>query len=201
MSTVTHDVPRRRVAVRAGRALVDLVLLVVTLAGVAYVVPWALGYDRYVITGGSMSGTFEKGSLVLEKEVPVDELAVGDVITYQPPADSGVTTLVTHRISSVSTTEDGVRQFVTKGDANPDPDPWKFSLTDSTQPVVEHAVPYVGYALIAMADREVRMFAVGGPAVLIALGAMVQLVRGLREPGAKPSTTSPAAEAPAPAQA
>ncbi|WP_019144599.1 signal peptidase I [Aeromicrobium massiliense] len=188
MSTVTHDVPRRRVAVRVGRALVDLVLLVVTLAGVAYVVPWALGYDRYVITGGSMSGTFEKGSLVLEQEVPVDDLEVGDVITYQPPADTGVSTLVTHRISSVSTTEDGVRQFVTKGDANPDPDPWKFSLTDGTQPVVQHAVPYVGFALIAMADREVRMFAVGGPAALIALGAMVQLVRGLREPRTKAPT-------------
>lgn len=187
MSTVTHDVPRRRVAVRAGRALVDLVLVVVTLAGVAYVVPWALGYDRYVITGGSMSGTFEKGSLVLEEKVPVEDLAVGDVITYQPPADSGVATLVTHRISATSTTEDGVREFVTKGDANPKPDPWTFSLTEDTQPVVRHAVPYVGYALIAMADREVRMIAVGVPASFIALGAMVQLVRGLREPAERPA--------------
>lgn len=182
MSTSTADAPRRHVVVRAGHVLLDLVLALVVLAGVAYVVPWTLGYDRYVITGGSMSGTFEVGALVLEKQVPVDELAVGDVITYQPPADSGVTELVTHRISAISTTEDGVREFVTKGDANAEPDPWKFRLTEQTQPVVEHAVPYVGYALIALADREVRMFAIGVPATIIALGAMVQLVRGLREP-------------------
>ena len=193
MSNHATVAPLRATAVRTGRLLVDLVLLVVTLAGVAYVLPWALGYDRYVITGGSMSGTFEKGSLVLEKQVPVDELAVGDVITYQPPADTGVSTLVTHRISAISTTEDGTRQLVTKGDANPDPDPWTFSLTEPTQPVVQHAVPYVGYALIALADREVRMIAVGGPAALIALGAMVQLVRGLREPrGRTPTASAPA---------
>ncbi len=188
MSTVAHDVPRRRVAVRLGRALVDVVLLLVTLAGVVYVAPWLLGYDRYVITGGSMSGTFEKGSLVIEEQVPVADLQVGDVITYQPPADSGVPHLVTHRISAVSTTEDGTREFVTKGDANPDPDPWKFSLTEQTQPVVRHAVPYVGWVLIAMADRETRMVAVGAPAAVIALGALVQLVRGIREPaGTKPA--------------
>lgn len=182
MSTTTADAPRRHLVARVGNVLLDLVLVLVVLAGVAYVVPWALGYDRYVITGGSMSGTFEIGALVLEKQVPVDELAVGDVITYQPPADSGVTNLVTHRISAISTTEDGVREFVTKGDANAEPDPWTFSLTEETQPVVEHAVPYVGYALMALADREVRMFAIGVPAAIIALGAMVQLVKGLREP-------------------
>ena len=64
-------------------------------------VPGVLGFDRYVITGGSMSGTFERGALVFERQVPVADLRVGDVITYLPPADSGVTELVTHRISSI----------------------------------------------------------------------------------------------------
>ena len=172
---------------------VNVLLVAVTVVAAAYLVPTLIGYERYVITGGSMSGTFEKGSIAFEKPVEVSELAVGDVITYQPPADTGVSTLVTHRISAISTTEDGTRQLVTKGDANPDPDPWTFSLTEPTQPVVQHAVPYVGYALIALADREVRMIAVGGPAALIALGAMVQLVRGLREPrGRTPTASAPA---------
>ena len=69
-------------------------------------VPGVLGFDRYVITGGSMSGTFERGALVFERQVPVADLRVGDVITYLPPADSGVTELVTHRISSIEPSPD-----------------------------------------------------------------------------------------------
>ena len=90
----------------------------------AYVVPGLLGYERYVITGGSMSGTFESGSVVFEKPVPVKDLVVGDVITYLPPPDSGVSTLVTHRIIEIAPGKDAATVFQTQGDANPDPDPW-----------------------------------------------------------------------------
>lgn len=171
---------RRSVPARIGSGLVNLALVLATLAGLAYLAPTVMGYERYVITGGSMSGTFEKGSIAFEKPVDVQDLQVGDIITYQPPADSGVTHLVTHRIHKISTTDEGVRQYETKGDANPDPDPWKFQLTADTQPVVEHTVPLVGYVFVALADREIRMFAIGIPAALVALGAIVELVRGLR---------------------
>src|SRR5690606_16815688 len=74
-------------AKRVGSGLTSLLLLAVTLASFAYIAPSFFGYERYVITGGSMSGTFEKGSIAFEKPVPVEDLAVGDVITYMPPAD------------------------------------------------------------------------------------------------------------------
>jgi signal peptidase I len=45
-----------------------------------------------------MSGTYDRGSLVLDEVVPVADLKVGDVITYHPPA-GGRMGLITHRIA------------------------------------------------------------------------------------------------------
>jgi signal peptidase len=175
----SHLRPRRSIAARIGSAIVNIVVLAVTLAGVGYLAPSLLGYERYVITGGSMSGTFEKGSIAFEKRTPVEDVKVGDVITYLPPADSGVTHLVTHRIISDKILENGQRQLRTQGDANPDPDPWKFSLVEGTQPVVKATVPHLGWVFVAMADREIRMLVVGIPAVLIALMSLLELVKGV----------------------
>ncbi|MEH3032667.1 MAG: signal peptidase I [Aeromicrobium erythreum] len=170
----------RHLVRRLGNATVNLLLVVATLAGLAYLAPSLFGYERYVITGGSMTGTIDKGSVVFEKKVPVEDLRVGDVITYQPPADSGVSTLVTHRIIGIKQLESGATQYRTQGDANPDPDPWKFQLVDGVQPVVEHHVPHIGWIFIGLADREVRMVAIGVPAGLIALLSLVEIVRVLR---------------------
>ena len=175
---------RRPSAARAARrvtsAVGTLALVVVSLAALAFVLPSALGFQRYVITGGSMTGTYDKGSVVFEREVPAADLEVGDVITYQPPAASGVTTLVTHRVIAITHDEQGRQVLHTQGDANPDPDPWRFSLTSEQQPVVAFSVPYVGHALIALADRDTRMLMIGLPAGLVALLSLGQLVAALR---------------------
>jgi signal peptidase len=169
-----------RIARRAGGHVMSLALVLLTLAAIGYIAPTFLGYERYVLTGGSMTGSYDKGSIVFERPVPVEELEVGDVITYQPPADAGTTDLVTHRITKIGYDEAGTMVLRTQGDANPDPDPWRFSLLDAEQPVVEHSVPYAGYALIALADRQIRMLVIGVPAALIALLSLSQLLAALR---------------------
>jgi signal peptidase len=165
---------------RLGTHLATLGLVMVTLLAVAFVLPSLLGYERYVITGKSMTGTYDKGSVVFEHTVPAADLQVGDVITYLPPASSGVRNLVTHRIVSIGHDDLGRRVLRTKGDHNPDPDPWRFSLTSSQQPVVAYSVPYAGFAIIALADRHTRMLVVGLPAALVALASLVQLAKALR---------------------
>jgi signal peptidase len=180
MSRTPSRTAPRSLGARLFGIVTNLVLAAVTLAAVGYLAPSLLGYDRYVITGGSMSGTFEKGSVAFERQVPVEDLAVGDVITYLPPPDSGVTNLVTHRIVSVRTKADGARVFHTQGDANADPDPWKFTLTEGSQPTVQFTVPQVGFVLIALADRHTRMLVIGIPAALIALLSLVELAGALR---------------------
>ena len=169
----------RGVVAWVGRWVVNLGLAAVVLVAVGFIVPGLLGFERYVITGGSMSGTFERGSVAFERLTPVEDLVVGDVITYQPPAESGLSSLVTHRIIAVRETRDGGRLFHTQGDANPDPDPWVFRLPAGTQPEVAFTVPWVGQGFIAIADREVRMLLVGVPAGLVCLVSLVELVRML----------------------
>jgi signal peptidase I len=187
----------RSVAARLTQWTINVLLVAVTLVSAAYLVPTLIGYERYVITGGSMSGTFEKGSIAFEKPVDVSELAVGDVITYLPPPDSGVGTLVTHRIVGAGRSDTGARVFRTQGDANADRDPWKFTLDEGTQPTVQFTVPLVGYALIALADRETRMLVIGLPAALIALLAMVELAGAVRKDGPSDAAVPPAVALPA----
>ena len=164
---------------RLATIVTNVVLILVTLACTAYLLPSALGYERYVITGGSMTGSIAKGSIAFEKRVPVEDLQVGDVITYLPPAASGVPNLVTHRIVEVGADEQGATRFRTKGDANPAVDPWTFSLVATEQPVVQFSVPKLGYMFIALADRQTRILVIGVPAALIALMALVELVKNV----------------------
>jgi signal peptidase len=167
-------------ATRLPRFLGNAVIALVILGSVAFMVPSLLGYERYVITGGSMSGTFEIGSVVFEEPVPVEDLRVGDVITYMPPPEAGIDNLVTHRIHRIRASAEGNTVYRTKGDANADVDPWTFRLASDRQPRLSFVVPAVGHVFIALADRSTRILVIGLPAALIALASLVQLIRALR---------------------
>jgi signal peptidase len=182
MATATATGPLRRAATWSG----NLVVLALIAGLAAWIAPSLFGYSRYVITGPSMTGSHDKGSVVFEKPVAVDQLQVGDVITYLPPPDSGVPNLVTHRIAKMEPAEGGGTVITTKGDANASPDPWQFKLVDDVQPVVRFGVPHAGWLFIALAHREVRMLAIGVPAVLIALAALLDLVRAVRDSRRRP---------------
>jgi signal peptidase len=139
--------------------------------------PVAFGYQRYVIVSGSMTGTYDQGSIVFDKTVPTSDLKVGDVITYSPPASSGETGLITHRIYSISDHgKDGVA-YRTKGDANPQPDPWRFQLDQPTQAKVAFAIPYLGYGIAALSLLPIRMIIIGLPALLIAFALIARMWR------------------------
>ncbi|MDO9496531.1 MAG: signal peptidase I [Nocardioides sp.] len=176
---------RRRSRVLLGR-LVTAFSVVTTLLAVAFILPTALGLQRFVITGSSMQGTIDLGSVVFAEVVPTTDLEVGDVITYQPPPDSGIDTLVTHRIVSI---EGGV--FRTKGDNVPQVDPWTFLIAQPTQARVVFDVPYVGRLFIWLADRDTRQLFVGGPAALIALISVGQIITVLANRSrSRPETTA-----------
>jgi signal peptidase I len=142
-------------------------VLCIALAAIL-LIPAALGYQRYVIVSGSMTGTYDRGSIVFDREVPVTDLKVGDSITYQPPPDASPEELLTHRIVWIGQDEQGVETFRTKGDANETADPWTFTLDKPTQAKVAFSVPYIGYLLAALSIPIVRMLAIGIPAVLVA---------------------------------
>jgi signal peptidase len=147
-------------------------LVAALLLGALMLVPPLAGYERYVITGGSMTGSIDRGSIVYARPVPVADLRVGDVITYSPPAGAGPAGKVTHRIVWTGRGASGARAFRTKGDANRSADPWRFELRRSTQARVVAHVPYAGYAIAALAVRWVRVLVIGVPAALVAVAVV-----------------------------
>jgi signal peptidase len=161
----------------------------------AMLLPAAFGYQRYVITGGSMQGTYDRGSIVFDKPVPVSDLKVGDVVTYTPPASTGVHGLITHRIISVTNHGKGGPSYRTKGDANPEADPWKFQLDQPTQARVAFAIPYVGFGIAALSMLPVRMLIIGVPALLIAFALIMRLWRQTGEEARELAETMAAQQA------
>lgn len=162
---------------------VSTTLLVVSIAVAALmVVPSLLGFQRYVIISGSMDPTIPTGSIVYDEVVPVDDLEVGDIITFVPPPEYGIDDPVTHRIYSITIGEEGSsaegqRVFRTKGDANPDADPWHMVLDEGEQARVEHIVPYLGYIYMALSNGWVQLLLIGLPALGIAIFVGVALWR------------------------
>jgi len=180
---------------RLGRVICALAVAAGFFLGALLIAPGLLGWERYVIVSGSMTGTYDRGSLVFDEVVPVKSLKVGDVITYKPPRGAGPEGLVTHRISSIGKDpKNGARVFRTKGDANKSADPWTFVLPDKRQARVVAGIPHVGFALAALAQRQFRMLIVGVPAALIALIVLAGVWREAgREADAKAADAAVAA--------
>jgi signal peptidase I len=175
----------RRRARRAGRLASGAALVATGAIAMLALAPAAIGLQRYVIVSGSMTGTYDRGTLVLDDVVPVASLRVGDVITYRPPPASGIRHLVTHRLVQVAHDRMGGIVFRTKGDANPTADPWTFALPNRDQARVRVGIPYAGFALATLSDRDVRLAVVALPAALIALSTLIALWRRLGEEAAR----------------
>ena len=146
------------------------------------VLPSVVGLERYVIVSGSMEPTIPTGSVVYDEVVPVADLEVGDVITFVPPPEYGITDPVTHRIVEIATVPPGSAasgepMFRTKGDANERPDAWEMVLDADEQARVKYHLPYVGYVYIFLSNRWVQLLLIGLPALGIAVFLVVALWR------------------------
>ena len=105
------------------------------------VIPAMSGATPMTILTGSMIPTYPPGTLIIVKPVDVNEISIGDPITYQ--LHSGEPEVVTHRVTAISSADSGTT-FTTKGDNN--------AVADAiaVQPVqirgtVWYSIPYIGY--------------------------------------------------------
>lgn len=171
-----------RVVQRVVSAVTSIVMVGAVVLACLMVLPTLLGYERYVIVTGSMVPTIEVGSVVYDEVVPVDDLEVGDIITFVPPPEYDIESPVTHRIIQVTVADEGSshpggRVFRTQGDANEDPDPWRMVLDGDEQPRVEHVIPYVGYFYMALQLRWVQLLLIAIPAFALIVFILVTLWR------------------------
>lgn len=105
-------------------------------------------YRTLTVLSGSMAPEYPKGSLVIDTPQRVEKVRPGDVLTFHAPTDDR--RVVTHRVVRVLDDPAGTTQPVveTKGDANPDVDPWQARLEGDTAWRARIAIPYLGYALM-----------------------------------------------------
>lgn len=153
-------------------AYVALLLAGLT-ALIMVVAPMATGSHTYTVLTSSMAPKYAPGTFVVVKPTPFSDLQVGDIITYQ--IESGKPGVITHRITAVSSTQNGDRVFTTKGDNN--------SLEDATpvqqaqvQGKLLYAVPYVGFAAHAVGEQRGKLLPVVA-VVFIGLGVL-SMVKG-----------------------
>ncbi|WP_412160890.1 signal peptidase I [Curtobacterium flaccumfaciens] len=146
-----------------------LLLLVAALAVVLIVVPKATGSMPLTVLTQSMEPTLPPGTLLVVRPTPIDDIRVGDVVTYQ--IVSGQPAVVSHRVVSVSSSSDGERTFVLKGDNNAEADPAPVTAVQ-IRGVVWYSVPEIGIVnQVVNGSRSWLIPAVAG--VLLAYGAVM----------------------------
>lgn len=130
--------------------------LVGLVATLVLVVPLVIGAERYTIVGGSMEPAIPLGSLVVVQPRELNDIRVGDVITYQ--LESGEATVATHRVVGEGVVGDGERVLVTQGDANDSAD-IEPVRAPQVRGVLLYSIPLLGWMNVLISG-ELRMWVV-----------------------------------------
>lgn len=145
-----------------------LMVLALGLVGAGLVLHYAVGLRLHVVLSDSMVPTFKAGDLLVTKNIPTEELRVGDVPVLIRADLAGP---VAHRVVEV---EHGtVTSLVTKGDANSSSDP-ALIVKASEVPVAVTALP--AHAQLLLTNSAVRgsLVLVAG---LVTIASLVQMHR------------------------
>ncbi|MGP9033339.1 signal peptidase I [Glutamicibacter mysorens] len=135
--------------------------IVLTLLVVMVVIPKLGGATAYTVLTGSMRPDYPPGQLIVVKPVPVEQIEVGDVLTYQ--LESGKPEVVTHRVAAVHSTLSGEKQFVVRGDANNTDD--APIVAEQVRGKLWYSLPWLGYLNSALSSSQrtwLTWLAIGG---------------------------------------
>jgi signal peptidase len=145
--------------------VVTLVLLVPLT--IFLVASWLLGWQLVSVQTGSMSPTFEVGSLVVVGPVDPADVEIGMAIAYVDPADPA--RLVTHRVVGLAP---GTQlAFVTRGDANATADPNPVPARLIRGRALWH-ITYLGTVMDWLQWPRSFLLLVVAPSVLLALSEL-----------------------------
>lgn len=120
--------------------LISVIFLYLTISNIGKdKPPNIMGYSIYIVLSGSMNPSFDTGSLIISKSIPVEDIKVKDVITFKDGKSKDATT---HRIVEIKENDGGV-SYITKGDANEVNDPKNVPYEDVLG-IVKMSIPKVG---------------------------------------------------------
>ena len=135
------------------------------------------GYRVLRVLTSSMEPTIVGNTCIITKDVDVDELKVGDIITFisEDPTIYGYYN--THRIHEI-VEEDGARKFVTKGDNSSEVDPYMVSESNVVGIYVKELPGgrLIGKAFVALSDNKVYFAVIIIPLVLCLISYFWEIV-------------------------
>ena len=121
------------------KIVTDILLVIVLVMAAVLYIPRLMGLKTYKVLSGSMEPEYHVGSVVYEEKSSIDDIEVGDVITFYINDN----TVVTHRVVDK---DNDTESFHTKGDANETEDGGSVAYDKVVGKVVLN-VPYLGYIL------------------------------------------------------
>ena len=139
-----------------------VLVVVIVLCAVFLMGSRILGYRVYTVISGSMEPQYSLGDLLYVKPAAMEEIRVGDAITFVLNEDLVV---ATHRVVRIDAEK---QHFYTKGDANEieDSDPVHYNNVIG---VVKFSIPLLGYVSDFIQNPPGMYITIAAGAVLIIL--------------------------------
>ena len=157
---------QRRLRQAAWLAALAAVLVVFGLTLLA-ILPRAFGYSTFIVYGGSMEPSIDKGSVVVARPAAVEAIRAGDVILFRP---GDARDAVMHRVVTAREAN-GKLLFTLKGDANDTADPKELELSGRGSKVI-YALPLIGYLFDFAGSGLGRMIAIILPTLFLTYWAL-----------------------------
>ena len=159
-----------------------LVVFVSVLNASAGKVPTVFGFSVLQVQTGSMVPEYEIGTVVVAKKVDVNELEVGDVISFYSMDQDISGDVNTHRIVKIEYGgDDNAPYFTTKGDNNSEVDAQKVWPSQIVGKVVYNLGTVSGSFISVFQNPKVIFFVIILPLIFITFGEAVNLVSMIAE--------------------
>ena len=161
---------------------VAFVLFILIISGTIFVMSTGkhvsvFGYQVLRVLTSSMKPAIEENTCIIVKRANVDQLQVGDIITFVSDDPDIKGYYNTHRIYEISE-ENGERIFTTKGDAIPEPDPYPVH-EEQVKGIYVQELPggrLLGKFFLALSDNKVYFLVIMLPLTLCLLSYLWQVV-------------------------
>lgn len=179
-----------RFATQLFRSATTTLLLIAAVFALLFMTvgPRVLHYRTATMLTGSMVPTIKPGDVILDTQEPVQDVAVGQIITYHIPVDDH--RVESHRVVWVGHDPSGHVLVRTKGDANPIADPWTAQLGNEPVWRVRSVIPMAGTVIRTLRTPLIHLVLVLVLPVMLIAGLLFSIWSPAEKSAAEPNRSA-----------